>query len=138
MSLKRPHQMQAVFSMASMTDIIFLLLVFFMATSTFVFPTAMEITLPQSTEQTSLKPATRVYIDSIGNLAAAYADDEIIRLADDDLPSFLEAALARDTAQTSVAIYADKAVPYGRVVDILNIGSSHSIKMVLATTPSQK
>ena len=124
--------------MASMTDIIFLLLVFFMATSTFVFPTAMEITLPEASEQTSLKPATRVYIDSIGNLAAAYAEDEATPLTDDELPDFLSNALSRDTAQTSVAIYADKAVEYGRVVDVLNIGSQNNIKMVLATSPSRK
>lgn len=123
--------------MASMTDIIFLLLVFFMATSTFVFPTAMEITLPEASEQTSLKPATRVYIDSIGNLAAAYADDEAVTLSEEELPPFLSASLSRDTTQTAVAIYADRAVDYGRVVDILNIGSQNNIKMVLATTPSQ-
>lgn len=40
MSLKRQHDMMAGFSMASMTDVVFLLLVFFMVTSTFVFPTA--------------------------------------------------------------------------------------------------
>ena len=50
----------AEFSMASMTDVIFLLLIFFMVTSTFVFPTGLEVTLPQSTEQSAVKPSTRV------------------------------------------------------------------------------
>lgn len=63
MALKRQHDMMAMFSMASMTDVIFLLLIFFMITSTFVFPTALEVNLPQSTVQTALKPGTRVYID---------------------------------------------------------------------------
>lgn len=49
MALKRQHDMMAMFSMASMTDVIFLLLIFFMITSTFVFPTALEVNLPQST-----------------------------------------------------------------------------------------
>ena len=64
MALKRQYDMTSLFSMASMTDVIFLLLIFFMVTSTFVFPTALEITLPQSSEQTPLKPSTRVYIDA--------------------------------------------------------------------------
>ena len=51
------------FSMASMTDVIFLLLIFFMVTSTFVFPSAMEVNLPQSGQQTAIKPTTRIYID---------------------------------------------------------------------------
>ena len=50
--------------MASMTDVIFLLLIFFMVTSTFIFPTALEVNLPQSSEQTALKPSKRVYLDS--------------------------------------------------------------------------
>ncbi len=63
MALKRQYDMTSLFSMASMTDVIFLLLIFFMVTSTFVFPTALEINLPQSSEQTALKPSTRLYID---------------------------------------------------------------------------
>ena len=54
MALKRQHDMMAMFPMASMTDVIFLLLIFFMITSTFVFPTALEVNLPQSTVQTAL------------------------------------------------------------------------------------
>lgn len=54
--------------MASMTDVIFLLLIFFMVTSTFIFPTALEVNLPQSSEQTALKPSKRVYLDSEGRI----------------------------------------------------------------------
>lgn len=54
MALKRQHRMMEVFSMASMTDVIFLLLIFFMVTSTFVFPTALEVNLPESSHQTTL------------------------------------------------------------------------------------
>ncbi|MDE5689750.1 MAG: biopolymer transporter ExbD, partial [Duncaniella sp.] len=59
MALKRQNTMMAAFSMASMTDVIFLLLIFFMVTSTFVFPTALEVNLPESSKQTALKPSTR-------------------------------------------------------------------------------
>ena len=63
MALKKQHEMMSIFSMASMTDVIFLLLIFFMVTSTFVFPSALEVNLPQSSEQSAIKPGTRVYID---------------------------------------------------------------------------
>ena len=66
MALKRSNRMMAEFSMASMTDVIFLLLIFFMVTSTFVFPTALEINLPQSTQQTSLKPGIIITVDAQG------------------------------------------------------------------------
>lgn len=67
MALKRQQDMMATFSMASMTDVIFLLLVFFLVTSTFVFPTAMEIDLPEGVEQTPEKPSTKVFVDSAAN-----------------------------------------------------------------------
>ena len=50
MALKRRNRIEASFSMASMTDVIFLLLIFFMVTSTFVFPNAIKVLLPQSKE----------------------------------------------------------------------------------------
>ncbi len=123
----------ATFSMASMTDVIFLLLVFFMVTSTFVFPTALEINLPQGVEQTPAKPSTRVYIDSMGNISAAYADAERVAMTEEQLAVFMHTTMEQDTTQTAVAIYADTSVPYGRIVDVLNIGAAEGIKMVLAT-----
>lgn len=136
MALKRNNDMLATFSMASMTDVIFLLLVFFMVTSTFVFPTALDINLPTGTEQTPSKPSTMVFIDSLGNISAAYADGERLPFDGDELAVFLKTSLEQDTTQTAVAIYADAAVPYGRIVDALSIGASNGIKMVLATRPS--
>lgn len=136
MSLKRQYDIQASFSMASMTDVIFLLLVFFMVTSTFVFPTALDINLPQGVEQTPSKPSTMVFVDSAGTISASYADGE--RLPYDDpaeLALFLKTSLEQDTTQTAVAIYADRAVTYGRIIDVLNVGAREGIKMVLATKP---
>lgn len=137
MAFKRQNTVLETFSMASMTDVIFLLLIFFMVTSTFVFPTAMEINLPESAEQSSIKPSTRVYIDSIGNISAAYADAEAQTFDLTSLSEYLQMSLAQDTAQTCVAIYADEAVKYGRIVDVLNVGAESGIKMVLATRPGK-
>ena len=64
MALKRRNRIEASFSMASMTDVIFLLLIFFMVTSTFVFPNAIKVLLPKSKEQTAAKPLARLTIDA--------------------------------------------------------------------------
>ena len=68
MALRKQFPSLATFSMSSMTDVIFLLLIFFMVTSTLIFPAAVEVNLPQSGETTQLKPVTEVYIDSLSNL----------------------------------------------------------------------
>lgn len=130
----------AAFSMASMTDVIFLLLIFFMVTSTFVFPTGLEVTLPQSTQQSAVKPGTRVYIDAEQNIYASAGDDAPQPLQIDALVTFLQLAQQQDSLGF-IALYADETVPYGRIVEVLNAGASHNLKMVLATksvnTPSQ-
>ena len=104
--------------MASMTDVIFLLLIFFMVTSTFVFPTGLEVNLPQGAEQSAVKPVTRVYID---------ANDSIFASTGDDKP--------QPMTLSSVALYADETVRYGRIVEVLSVGAEHNLKMVLATKP---
>ena len=134
MSLKRPQDMLATFSMASMTDVVFLLLVFFMVTSAFVFPTALEIDLPQSTEQTPVKPARRVFVDSVGQYYVADAESAPRPMASDSLVLWLE-SLAADSINT-VAVYADAEVKYGKVVEVLNAGAGSNVKMVLATRPT--
>lgn len=133
MALKRPQRMLDSFSMASMTDVVFLLLVFFMVTSAFVFPTALEVDLPQSEQQTPLKPRYRVYIDANGDYYRAEADEQPIALPVDSLSIWVE-GLAADSVAT-VAVYADSEVPYGKVVEVLNVGAVSSVKMVLATRP---
>ena len=80
MALKRQQQMLATFSMASMTDVVFLLLVFFMVTSSFVFPTALEIDLPQSSQQTPVKPSTRVFVDAAGAYYVAAPDADPVAM----------------------------------------------------------
>lgn len=136
MALKRQQQMMATFSMASMTDVIFLLLVFFMVTSTFVFPTALDIKLPQSSEQTPLKPSTRVYIDAKGDYYVSVADGALQPVEADNLVGYLSAAAERDSS-AAFAVYADESVAYGEVVRVLNAGAGANLRMVLATKPME-
>lgn len=122
--------------MASMTDVIFLLLIFFMITSTFVFPTALEVNLPQSSVQTALKPGTRVYIDKDSQLYASFGDEEPQLIDAGALLAFLQLA-AQNEPEGFIAIYADEEVPYGKIVDVLDLGSRNNLKMVLATRPTK-
>lgn len=141
MALKRQFDMTSLFSMASMTDVIFLLLIFFMVTSTFVFPTALEINLPQSSEQTALKPSVRVYIDAE---KAMYVSSPDMRdpqpVADlDQLIGFLrlmDQQAVEAGEDQFIAIYADESVTYGQLVEVLNAGAVNNLKMVLATKPA--
>ena len=124
----------ATFSMASMTDVIFLLLVFFLVTSTFVFPTALDINLPESAEQTPAKPTTRVFIDAESNFYVSYDNSELMPVESDNLINYLQVIKAQDP-ESGIAVYADVEVPYGKVVEVLNLGAENSMKMVLATRP---
>ncbi len=135
MSLKRQQDVLATFSMASMTDVIFLLLVFFMVTSTFIFPTALEVNLPQSSEQTPLKPSTRVYLEPNGALYIQYADGEPIACKSNDELVKLLAQIKSQDPESAIALYADTEVAYGEVVKVLNLGADNDLRMVLATTP---
>lgn len=140
MALKRQHETQSVFSMASMTDVIFLLLIFFLVTSTFVFPSAMEVNLPQSGEQTAIKPTTRIYIGEDSKIFAQQNTEttqgDLKEIASpEELRGFMQAVKDSDSSQY-IALHADEAVPYGKIVEILDMGAQVGIKVVLATKPS--
>lgn len=129
------------FSMASMTDVIFLLLIFFMVTSTFVFPSALEVNLPQSSQTTTLKPSTRIYIDSLQNLYYTVTDSvkesDPIPFKADQLPSVLaQVKSSNDADHQFVALMAAENVPYGKIVEVLDAGSKAGLKIVLATRPT--
>ena len=135
MALKRQHEISATFSMASMTDVIFLLLVFFMVTSTFVFPTALEVNLPQSSEQTAIKPGTRVYLDKELQLFVSHDKEEPQAIHIDNLVTYL-VTMQVQAPESFIALYADEEVPYGKVIEILNLAAQNNLKMVLATKPA--
>ena len=134
MALKRTHSMTATFSMASMTDVIFLLLIFFMVTSTFVFPTALEVNLPQSTQQTALKPTLRLYIDDGLTLYKAIGEENPTPIEKESLATWLRLQSEQHESATA-ALYADETVPYGNIIDVLNAGTTAHVKIVLATRP---
>jgi biopolymer transport protein ExbD len=122
--------------MASMTDVIFLLLIFFMITSTVVSPNAIKVLLPQGKQQTSAKPLTRVIIDKELNWYAAFGNDKEQAVREEELASFLQ-HVADKEPEMYVALYADESVPYREIVKVLNIANENRFKMVLATRPPE-
>lgn len=144
MALKRPHTTLDTFSMSSMTDIIFLLLIFFMVTSTLIFPAAIDVNLPQSSEQTSQKPLTEVYVDSLSQFyIVADRTDSIASnstpraVSREELVSVLTLIQEQDSTR-GIALYADEKVEYGKIVDILDMAARRKMKMVLATRATQE
>lgn len=125
--------------MSSMTDVIFLLLIFFMVTSTIIFPSAIDVNLPQSTEQTALKPVTEVYVDSAANyyLVEDRNSDDILlarekKVSSEELFESLRRIQSQDSLR-SVALYADERVDYGKVIEILDLAARNRLRLVLAT-----
>ncbi|MGL4993775.1 MAG: ExbD/TolR family protein [Bacteroidales bacterium] len=136
MALKRRNRITATFSMASMTDVIFLLLIFFMVTSTVVFPNAIKVLLPQSKQQTSAKPLTRLTVDADLNYYVAFGGDRERQVTFDEIAPFLIGVKEREP-EMYVALYADQTIPYSEVVKMLNIANDNQFKMILATRPKK-
>ena len=130
--LKRKTKTIDAFSMSSMTDIIFLLLIFFMITSTMVTPNAIKVLLPQGARQTSAKPLARIIIDKDLNYYSAFGKEDEMPISPDNIASFLQSCAAQEP-EMYVALYADESVPYREVVYVLNIANENNFKMVLAT-----
>jgi biopolymer transport protein ExbD len=130
--LKRRNEVSPQFSMSSMTDIIFLLLIFFMITSTMVSPNAIKVLLPQSSQQTSAKPLTRVIIDRDLNYYTAFGNDDEMPIVFEELTDFL-IDCSKKEPDMYVALYADESVPYKEIVKVLNIANENQFKVVLAT-----
>ena len=136
MALKRRTKVNESFSMASMTDVIFLLLIFFMVTSTVVIPNAIKVPLPQAKQQTAAKPLTRVTIDASLNYYVAFGKQKEIQVTYEEITPFLQDCYNKEP-EMFVALYADETVPYKEIVKILNIANENKFKMVLATRPQR-
>lgn len=143
MALRKQFPSLATFSMSSMTDVIFLLLIFFMVTSTLIFPAAVEVNLPQSGETTQLKPVTEVYIDSLSNVYLVADRNDSVNVANtrprqiplEELAAELQRIQSVDSLR-AIALYADEKVEYGKVVGVLDLAARARLKMVLATRAS--
>lgn len=135
MALKRRNKVNVTFSMASMTDIVFLLLLFFMITSTMVAPNALKLLLPQSNNQTVAKAITTVSITA--DLKYYINEDgDLKRVSFSEIEPHLQ-LMVKENEETYIALHADKSVPIEQVVSIMNIAKRNNIKMILATAAEE-
>jgi len=134
MSLKKQTKVSTEFSMASMTDIIFLLLLFFIITSTVVQTNVIKVLLPQSTKTERQKTIVNITIDAEHNFFIARDKGEPMEVDFDEIEPFLQETVS-DNPEMFVALYADESVPYREIVRILDVANQNSFKLVLATRP---
>lgn len=136
MALKRRNKVNAQFSMSSMTDIVFLLLIFFMVTSTLVAPNALKLLLPQSNNQTSAKPITTI---SITKDKKYYINDNgaLKRVSFIEIEPFLQDRYGVGNDEIYISLYAEKSVAWEEVVKIMNIARKNKYKMIAATAPEK-
>ena len=115
--------------MSGMTDIVFLLLIFFMITSTLIAPNALKLLLPQSKHQTAAKPVTTVSIPRDGQF---YIETKRVSISELELE--LQSILMNEPEPT-IALHADENVSIKEIVKVMNIAKDNRYKLILATSP---
>ncbi|MFH0864572.1 MAG: biopolymer transporter ExbD [Bacteroidota bacterium] len=135
MAIKTRNKVSLEFSMASMSDLVFLLLIFFMLTSTLVSPNAIKLLLPSSSSKTIAKQSVTIYINDQYEYFLGQEPVEITAL-----PDVLYSKLVTETEGT-VVLRVDKTVPVQYVVNVIDavntINDLHKTKhrVILATKP---
>lgn len=137
--IKSQNQIRIETSSSSMSDLVFLLLIFFMITSTLISPNAVKLLLPESNSKTMAKESVTVYIDEGHNF---YVENDI-PIVPSELESYLRTSIAPDETDACIVLRADKSVPVQDVVQVIDavnsinasLGSKH--KVILATSPKK-
>lgn len=133
MALKRRNKVEATFAMSSMTDLIFLLLLFFVMASTMSSPNDIKINLPQSRAKTTTRQVVaKVSIDNLGNYFVAVGKAKPQPVNPDDLEAYLSNIQQQDSTMY-IALHADEDIAYKEVVRVLDIANQHKMKLVVAT-----
>lgn len=136
MAIRRTTKVDSSFSMSSMTDIVFLLLIFFLVTSTLINPNALKLLLPKSTGQVSAKATVSVSIkhwQEDNNFSYHINGNETpvrFNQIEDQLIDLLQ-----NEEDPTFSIYADQTVPIKEVVAIMNIAKRNHYKVIMATSP---
>ena len=135
MALKRTIKADPNMSMSSMTDIVFLLLIFFLVTSTLINPNALKLLLPKSTGQVGAKPVATVSIKDWGSdVYTFHINGSETPTAQEDLEDRLVDLLQAEEEPT-FSIYSDESVPIKEIVSVMNIAKRNHYKVILATQP---
>lgn len=130
MALRASNKIDSGFSVSSMTDLVFLLLIFFVIVSTMVSPTTLPVDLPVSANKTKEKPQVGVRIDADG--AFSVNDKTVDPL---DLEGVLQDRMALIQKEPTLVMHVDQRVPAGVTVGVLDIAKRNKWKVILATRP---
>jgi|TARA_B100001175_G_scaffold22575_1_gene16907 biopolymer transport protein ExbD len=130
MALKSRNKVSPNFNMSSMTDIVFLLLIFFMLTSTLVSPNALKLLLPNSKAKTLEKQTISVSINK--DLDFYINENQVI---ESNLENELKQVLSQQQ-EPAIILHADKTVDIEHVVKVMDIAYRNKYKIVLATKPN--
>lgn len=128
MGLQSKNKVEAAFSMSSMTDIIFLLLIFFMLTSSFITPSGLPVNLPSS--ETSDIAMREVTVSVTKDLSYAVNDKVVSR---EQVKAELTSLLQDKKGQ--VVLHIDKDVPVEYLVEIGGIAAGLEANVSIATKP---
>ncbi|WP_400081152.1 ExbD/TolR family protein [Winogradskyella sp. R77965] len=130
MNIRGRNKVTPEFNMASMTDIVFLLLIFFMIASTLVTTNAIDIILPTASGKTENKKSTAV---SIKKDLTYYIDQK--RVGESVLESQLISIMKTQETPT-IVLRAEKSVPVENVVKVMDIANRNKFKVILAVKPN--
>ena len=129
MNLRGRNKVSAEFNMSSMTDIVFLLLIFFMLTSTMVTTNALDLVLPKAKGKTDSNKNIAV---SINKKLEFFIDKEPVSEA--ELESKLLSLFSTETNK-AIILRAEEGVPIEKAVTVLDFANRNQIKVVLAVRP---
>lgn len=127
MAIKRGSKVDKSYSASSMTDLMFLLLIFMLISTTLINPNALKLLLPKSSNQLKEKAYTTVSIDRDLNYFV-----ELIPVPFDKLESALQSKLG-GTEKPTVSLHCDQSVPVEEVVKVMNIAKDNKYTLILAT-----
>lgn len=130
MNLRGRNKVTPEFNMSSMTDIVFLLLIFFMLASTLVTTNAIDILLPKASGKTENKKSVAV---SIKKNLTYYIDQK--RVGVSVLENELLSVLSKEKSPT-IVLRAEKSVPVENVVKVMDIANRNKFKVILAVKPN--
>ena len=130
MNFRGRNKVSPEFNMSSMTDIVFLLLIFFMIASTLVTTNAIDILLPKASGKTENKKSVSV---SIKADLTYYIDQK--RVGESVLENELLTLLSAEDKPT-IVLRAEKSVPVENVVKVMDIANRNKFKVILAVKPN--
>ena len=129
MNLRGRNKISPEFSMSSMTDVVFLLLIFFMLTSPAITPEALDLILPKAKGKTTTKQNISV---SITKDLQVYINKK--RVSNSALEQRLKEELA-GVEDPTIILRAEEGVPIEKAVDVMDIANRNRYKIVLAVKP---